>query len=146
MLIHEVTDIDAAPDEVWRVLTDFGRYESWNPFVVRCASSLVAGTAIDMWVRLGSGRPRRQREWIHAHTPGREFSYSIKPIPLHALRSYRSHSLTALEDGRTRYVSHFELTGWLAPITTIMYGAAMRRGFAAMSAGLRERAEVEADT
>jgi hypothetical protein len=146
VVITEIADIDAPTDVVWRVLTDFDAYEAWNPFALRCASSMVPGEPIDMYVRLGPGKPRKQREWMRTHTPGLEFSYTMKPVPLGALRSLRSQSVTALENGRTRYVSYFELHGWLRPLVTILYGRSMRRGFAGMTAGLRGRAEAQVDT
>ncbi|QTX03771.1 SRPBCC domain-containing protein [Agromyces archimandritae] len=141
MRIVETVDIDAAPEAVWRVLTEFGEYASWNPFIVACASTLVPGDPIDMHVRLGPGEPREQREWITSYAAGAGFAYSMKPIPFGALRSHRSHEIVPLGDGRSRYTSRFEVHGWLAPLVVAMQGAALRRGFAGMTDGLRRRAE-----
>ncbi|MEU7138172.1 SRPBCC domain-containing protein [Nocardia sp. NPDC046473] len=139
-VIDATVDIDAPADLVWQVITDFPRYGEWNSFVSECSSSLVPGEPIDMLVRLGP-RPRRQREFIRSHTPGRELSYSMKPVPLGTLHSLRSHTLTPLDGDRTRYESHFELAGWLHPVVVALLGKHLQRGFAGMTAGIKERAE-----
>lgn len=143
-MIDDGVDIAAPPGAVWQVMTDFDRYGEWNPFAVRCATSLVPGDPIDMSVQfiLPGRRPLRQREWVRTHSHGREFSYAMKPLPLGALRSLRTQSIAPLADGRTRYTSHFELSGWLHPLVRLLLGARLRRGFHAMTASLATRAEL----
>lgn len=137
LVIDHVVEIDAPRDVVWGVLTDFPAYGEWNPMAVRCATSLVPGEPIDMKVRLGSVTIRRQREWVRTHTPGVEFSYAMKPVPFGALRSLRSQTLVDLDGGRTRYVAHFEIRGWLEPVVRLLLGRQLRRGFDAIAESLR---------
>ena len=139
--LDHVVDINASPEEVWRVLTDFENYEQWNPLAVRCATSLVPGEPIDMWVRLGPGPLRKQREWVRTCTPGQEFSYTMKPVPPGALRSLRTQQLSDLGDGRTRYTAHFEVRGWLSPVVQLLFGRALKHGFDGVAAGLKTQAE-----
>ncbi|WP_227982376.1 SRPBCC domain-containing protein [Nocardia spumae] len=139
--IDDTVEIDAPAEVVWKVLTDLGSYGEWNPFVTECHSTLEPGDPIDMLVRLGSPKPRNQREFIRTNTPGVEFSYSMKPVPLGALHSRRSHTVTPLDGGRCRYRSHFELGGWLSPVVTTAMGKALHAGFGGMTAALKTRAE-----
>ncbi|MFQ6394996.1 SRPBCC family protein [Nocardia sp. KC 131] len=140
-VIDASVDIDAPVELVWEVITDLARYGEWNPFVPECRSTLVPGEPIDMLVQVSGAKPRRQREWIRSNTPGHELSYSMKPVPLGALHSLRSHTVTALEDNRTRYESHFELAGWLQPVVSAALGKNLQRGFTGMTAGIRKQAE-----
>jgi hypothetical protein len=140
-VIDESVEIGASADVVWRVLTDFAAYGEWNPFALECRTTLRPGDPIDMLVALTGSRPRRQREFIRSHTPGTEFSYTMKPVPLGALHSLRTQTVTPVGEDRCRYDSHFELAGWLHPVVVATLGPAMRRGFAGMTAGLRDRAE-----
>ncbi|MET7767730.1 SRPBCC domain-containing protein [Nocardia sp. NPDC005366] len=140
-VIDAAVYIDATADLVWQVITDLPRYGEWNPFVTRCESSLEPGEPIDMTVAVFGSTPRRQREWIRSHTPGRELSYSMKPVPLGALHSLRSHTVTPVGDGRTRYESHFELDGWLHPVVAAVLGKNLRAGFEGMTAGIQLRSE-----
>ncbi|MGK8556199.1 SRPBCC family protein [Nocardia gipuzkoensis] len=140
-VIDLAVDIDASAELVWQVITDFPRYGEWNPFVSECRSSLVPGEPIDMLVNISGASPRKQREWIRSHTPGRELSYAMKPVPQGALHSLRSHTVTSLSDDRTRYESHFELGGWLHPVVVALLGKNLRRGFEGMTEGIRKQAE-----
>ncbi|MGQ4596708.1 SRPBCC family protein [Nocardia sp. R6R-6] len=140
-VIDLAVDIDAPAELVWQVITDFSRYREWNPFVSQCRSSLVPGEPIDMLVHIRGSRPRKQREWIRSHTPGREFGYTMTPIPSRPLHSLRSHTVTPLPDNRTRYESHFELGGWLHPLVVALLGKNLRRGFADMTEGIRKQSE-----
>lgn len=139
--MDDVVEVDAPADVVWSVLTDFDRYADWNPFIGRCRADLTVGAPIDMEVRQLAPRPIHMREWISGVTPGRAFTYSMKPLPLGALRSKRSHTLTPLSDERTRYESHFELAGWLAPVVGLLFGRGFRRGFPGMTTALGREAE-----
>lgn len=139
LVIDATIEIDAPAAKVWEVLTDFERYGEWNTFCVEAASTLQPGDPIDMQVVLGGNR-RAQREWIRSHTPGTEFSYTMKPVPLGALHSLRSHTVVPLGADRSRYESRFTLAGWLSPVVTLALGKHLRAGFAAMTAGVAERA------
>lgn len=141
--IDRVLEIDAPAEIVWRVLTDFPRYGEWNPMAPQVACDLRPGGAIDMTVRLRGDKPRRQREWINSVGPGHTFSYSMKPIPAGALASERVQRVEEIDASRSRYVSHFEIRGWLRPVVIALYGAAMRRGFEAAALGLKRQAEAE---
>ena len=140
-VINAKLDIEAPAELVWSVITDFPRYGEWNPFLPGCSSTLKPGDPIDLQVRLFASGPRPQREWILSHTPGREFSYRMKPAPLGALRSRRSHHVTALAPGRCRYESHIELAGWLQPLVRALLGGKLEQGFAGMTTGIKSRAE-----
>ncbi len=41
--IEAATVIEAPAAKVWRVLTAFGEYAAWNPFVIAAAGQAVAG-------------------------------------------------------------------------------------------------------
>ncbi|MFD3591532.1 SRPBCC family protein [Nocardia sp. NPDC058640] len=139
LVIDETIEIDAPATKVWEVLTDFERYGEWNTFCYEAASTLEPGSTIDMRVQLGANR-RPQREWIRTHTPGVEFSYTMKPVPLGALHSLRSHTVVPLGPDRCRYESRFTLAGWLSPVVNLALGKHLRAGFGAMTRGVADRA------
>lgn len=138
-VIDRQLQIDAPPELVWEVITDFARYPDWNPFLLKCESTLKPGDPIDLRVRIFS-IPQPQREWIHEHVPGRRFAYHMAPVPLGTLSSLRSHEVEAAGGG-TRYHSHFELNGWMAPVVKFLLGSRLEKGFAGMTEGIQKRAQ-----
>jgi hypothetical protein len=140
VVVEHVLEIDAPPQRVWKVVCDLDRYPEWNPFVVACRSSLAVGDPIEMRVHVFRSFAQPQRETIFEHVPGRRLCYGVPGQALGALASRRCHELEPL-GARTRYVSHFELSGWLAPVVRLLLGRRLEAGFAAMSAALKARAE-----
>ena len=141
LVIDETIDVAAPPDVVWRVITDFDRYDEWNPFVVACRSTLVPGEPITMRVRLVPWLVQPQRETVFEHVPGVRFSYGVDGGTLGAIANRRSHEVTATADGRTRYGSRFALSGWLAPLVRVLLRGRLEHGFHAMTIAIRDRAE-----
>ncbi|HNP56541.1 MAG TPA: SRPBCC domain-containing protein [Gordonia sp. (in: high G+C Gram-positive bacteria)] len=140
VLEHSV-EIAAPAATVWAVLTDFDAYGQWNPFVPHASCTLEPGTPIDMQVRLRGDNLRRQREFVNSVTPGRSFSYSMKPAPLGLLRSVREQTVLPSGPGTSHYASHFQIDGALTPVVSTLLGKDMRRGFDDMAAALKQRAE-----
>jgi len=141
LVVDDEIEIEAPAEVVWSVLTDLDRYGEWNPFITKCRSSLQVGAPIDMVVNHVMPRPMKMREWVRSYTAGREFSYSMKPVPLGALRSERSHLVTPIGPDRCRYESHFALRGWLAPLVGRLFGGGFRTGFPGMVDGVQQRAQ-----
>jgi hypothetical protein len=63
--------LDAAADDVWRMLTDFAGYRHWNPFITSAAGSLSVGERLDLTIRPPDGRPKRITPWVTAVEAGR---------------------------------------------------------------------------
>jgi hypothetical protein len=139
-VIAERLEIAAPPECVWEVISDFASYGDWNPFVVACESSLEVDAPIDMRVEIFPGIRQSQREYIFACEPGRSFTYGVRPMPLGAMQSQRSHLIEPTGDS-CAYSSRFELGGWLAPLVRALVGRRLESGFGAMSHGIKARAE-----
>lgn len=127
--------IDAPAATVWAAITDLPRYGEWNPFCIECRSTLVPGDPIHMRVRLLS-RPQAQSEVIFEHLPMSHLCYGLDGGASGAIKSNRCHRIEALPDGRTRYRSHFELSGWLMPLVRLMFRKPLQRGFTGMTDGI----------
>jgi uncharacterized protein YndB with AHSA1/START domain len=139
--IEHNLEIDAPIATVWAVITDMADYSEWNPFVESCRSTLVVGEPIDMRVRMFEGFAQSQREFIQEHVPGQRLCYGLAPMPLGALASRRCHEVTSIASDRTHYRSHFELSGWLAPVVRALLGRRLEHGFQSMSEAIGERAK-----
>jgi hypothetical protein len=140
-VIDDVREIAAPPAIVWDVITDLSAYPQWNPFVIACRSTLLVGEPIAMRVRLLPWFTQPQTETVLEHVPGERLCYGLAGGTLGAVASRRSHELSTLGTGRTRYRSHFELSGWLAGFVRALLGRRLERGFRTMTDAIQERAE-----
>lgn len=138
-VIDRELTIEAPAEAVWQVLTDFAQYRRWNPFVLECRTSLQPGEPIRMDVALVG--TQKVEEIIESCTPGAGFVYHMKPYPLGALSSRRSHEIRPLDGNRAHYRSYFHLEGWLMPVVRALMGRRLEQGFAGMTAGLKQRTE-----
>ena len=138
-VIEKEVTVQAPAEVVWQALTDFPRYGEWNPFVLECRSSLKPGDGIHMKVALVG--TQGVDEVIESCAPGTGFAYHMKPYPLGALSSLRSHEIRAAGIDRVTYRSYFHLQGWLMPLVRALMGRRLEAGFSGMTAGLKQRAE-----
>ena len=134
-------EIAAPPPVVWEVVTNLAAYPEWNPFVVACRSGLAAGDPIVMQVRLFPWFTQSQTETIFEHVPQGRLCYGLGSGRTGAIISRRCHEIAPGAEGRTRYRSHFELSGWLGPVVAAMLGSRLEHGFRSMTDALQRRAE-----
>lgn len=140
MRIELTRDIQAPPELVWSVITDFELYKEWNPFVIDCDAKLEPGAPISMLVRLGP-REISQVETVSSVVDHKFFEYRMRPIKPF-LHSCRQHHIESDGIGGTTYRSHFELNGWLSGLTALSIGNHLRHGFESMTDAVKQRAEV----
>lgn len=57
--VESMVDIDAPPEAVWRVLTDFERFRAWNPFIVKASGDVRLGGVVHLTVRAFPSSPMR---------------------------------------------------------------------------------------
>ncbi len=134
-------EIAAPPSAVWEVLTQFDAYPSWNPFTVEVSTSGQIGDAVRMRVRLGAGALTHQTETLRVMEPERCLAWALDQPPRWLLWAFRNQTLTALENGRTLYVTEDTIGGLLGPLVRLLYDRALRTGFDNMAQALRRRVE-----
>ena len=140
-VIDHVLEIDTPAAVVWEVITDLPAYGEWNPFVVGCRSTLVVGAPIAMQVRVFPWFAQPQTETIFDHIAGEKLCYGVEGGAVGAIVSRRCHELYPLGRERSRYRSHFELSGWMGGVVRVLLGGRLRHGFEAMSFAIQRRAE-----
>ena len=134
-------EIDAPPELVWEILTDFDRYPEWNPFTVAVATDFEMGAAVRMKVALLGRRTQRQTEYITTLVPGQKVCWGMNETTAWLIGATRCQLLEPLDGGRTRYTSDDRITGILAPLVMLIYGRAMQRGFESVCTALKRCAE-----
>src|SRR4051812_44914921 len=59
MEIRSELEIAAPAAEVWGILTDFPRYQEWNPFITELKSDGIVGNPLQLSLSLPEGRDHR---------------------------------------------------------------------------------------
>jgi len=138
--LHAAIDIDAPAERVWQVVSDFGKYADWNPFIVRAAGEPRVGERLDITIAAPGMKPVSFRPRVLDVEPGRLIRWKGE-FKLPGLFDGR-HALIvdALDGGRSRFTTHEDVTGILLPFVGKVMTAS-QQGFELMAQALKERAE-----
>ncbi len=138
--VRAEVDIDAPIEHVWRILNDIDRYGEWNPFTPNVETTLRIGDPIRLQVRLVGGRLIHRVEWITRNEPY-TLGWEMKLGARFVLHAERVQVLTAIDEGRTHYMTEDRFSGWLRSLVVGLFGKAMERGFRDCGLGLKKAAE-----
>ena len=133
-------DIDASPERVWEVLTDFPTHPSWNPFIREISGEVREGA--ELRVVLGPrGKPVTFRPTVVEAEAPRALVWLGTFGGAWLFRGEHRFRLEALPDGGTRFHHGEAFGGLLLPLLRTSLDTETRAGFEAMNAALKARAE-----
>ncbi|MEU6093115.1 SRPBCC domain-containing protein [Streptomyces sp. NPDC047085] len=132
--------IQARPEQVWAVLTDFDRFHEWNPFLVEATGRPQPGTRLSLRFRLpDSGTEMVFKPTVLTSEPHRVLRwrgrFGVKGI----FDGLHSFELTPV-DGGTHLVQMETFTGVLVPFTRSVITQS-DVGFQRLNEALKERVE-----
>ena len=111
--LESEVEVQASPERVWEVLTNFAAYPDWNPFIVRVLEA----------------EPARRLRWLgHLLVPGLfdgEHRFTIEPAG----------------PGRARVTQQETFRGLLAPLLLAFIAGPTLEGFRQMNRALEARPE-----
>jgi hypothetical protein len=139
-VLHTELDIDASPEQVWKVLTDRQAYPDWNPFITSSTGELTVGGTITNVLRDTNGSETKFTPKLLAVTPNQELRWIGKVPPGALFDGEHSFRLTALPDGRTHLVQEEKFTGAAVPFTRSWLNKTIKPQFEAMNQALAARA------
>lgn len=135
-------DMQAPADVVWRVLTDFGAYATWNPYIDPAAGEAVVGTHLDLTLR--GGTPIHFTPLVVDAVPGQKLVWMDR-LPVGALERVLTWEITPLDADRVHVVASEAFRGIALPLAGGLPGDAAG-GLSLMLKMMRERAELIAYT
>ncbi|GAB3131189.1 SRPBCC domain-containing protein [Tsukamurella serpentis] len=135
--VERSVEIEATPEQVWTVLTDFDAYPQWNPFVIGAAApeGLQPDRKLDVRVRNG-GSEMGFRPTVQVAQPGRELRW-LGRVVVPGLLDGEHYFILEATPGGTRLTQGERFRGVLIPV----FGSSIDvgDGFAAMNRELRKR-------
>ena len=141
MEIQTQIDIDASPERVWSVLTDFERHPDWNPFIREIQGEVRKGAKLH--VRLGppDRKPMTFKPVVTSVEPARSFSWLGMLLASWVFKGEHKFRLELLDSGRTRFHHGEAFGGLLVPFLKKSLDTDTKRGFQLMNEALKTEAE-----
>jgi hypothetical protein len=134
-------DIDATPERVWQVLSEFSAYPEWNPFITRADGQAQPHSRLVMRMQPVGARGMTLRPTVVEATRGQRLSWRGRLGMPGVLDAEHSFTITAREDGGVRLSQDETFTGLLVPLIARSLDRHTLPAFDAMNAALKHRAE-----
>jgi len=130
-------NIKAAPDTIWRILTDAPNYPSWDPGVIRIEGTIASGSTVTAYSKINPNRafPAKVTEFV----PGKKMTWT-GGMPLGLFKGVRTFTLTPKGDGSIDFTLQEDYGG---PLLPLFAGSVpdLTPSFQDFVAGLKTRAE-----
>jgi len=140
--IRTDTIIDARPEVVWKILTEFYDFPGWSKFIRSISGEARSVENLEVIMQNGSGKDTRFKPTVLISEPEKEFRWKGKFKGMGWLFSGEHYFLMeALSDQRTRFVHGEKFGGALIPILWRSLNTDTRRGFMDFNKALKRRAE-----
>jgi len=134
-------DIDATPEHVWQVLSDFGSYPQWNPFIIRAEGQARPDSRLVMRMQPVGARGTTLHPTVVEATPGRRLRWQGRLGMRGIFDAEHTFTITPREQGGVRLSQDEDFRGLLVPLLARSLDRHTQPAFEAMNAALKHRAE-----
>lgn len=138
--IRTQVEIEATPERVWQVLTDFAAYPEWNSRIWPNGGKAQPGERLRIRVRVAGCLGFAFHPTVLKADPGREFCW-VGRLPARLLEGRHFFTIVLVEDSRVRFVHREVYTGVLVSLYMRVMGGWVRRTYEGMNRELKRRAE-----
>ncbi len=138
--LHTEIQINAKPEVVWEILTDFDAYPEWNPFVVSLQGETVERARLETQIQPPGSRATTFKPTVTKVVRGRYFEWLGKLGIKGLFDGRHQYELVPTADG-TKFIQREEFTGILVPLFSRMINGGTKAGFELMNQAIKERAE-----
>ncbi|WP_036247445.1 SRPBCC domain-containing protein [Methylobacter sp. BBA5.1] len=134
-------EIDAAPDRVWAILTDFASYPAWNPFIKYVHGIPRPGARLEVRIQPSGARGMTFRPSVLAAEPGRELRWLGHLLLPGVFDGEHRFEIEPLAAGNVLFRQSEQFSGLLVPIFRNSLERDTKRGFEELNRALKARAE-----
>lgn len=140
-LVYSDIIINATPDKVWKVFTDFTAYPGWNPFVKSFKGQPQQGGNIEVLLQLPGSKPMTFKPTVLQYEENKELRWIGKLFIPYLFDGEHTFTLTDNGDGTTTFQQYENFRGILIPFMKKMLEVNTLNGFRLMNEALKARVE-----
>jgi hypothetical protein len=133
--------IRATPEKIWKILTDFGNYPSWNPFIRSISGIVGVGKKIRVRLEPPEARGMTFKPEVLALETNKEFRWIGHLFFPGLFDGEHKFELVDNVNGTTTFRQSEILNGILVPVFKKMIDVNTTNGFNLMNQKLKELAE-----
>ncbi len=143
-LVETSIEINATPEQVWSVLTNFETYPEWNPFIKQISGTPEAGQTLSVTIEPPGGKSQHFTPRVLSAEPGHELRWlgQVGMARVFDGRHYFVIDTEGQPDGWVKFVHGESFEGLLVPFMAKQLDTKVRQGFEAMNQALAERIKV----
>jgi hypothetical protein len=138
--IRTEIEINASPEKVWQILSDFEKFSVWNPFVIKVSGKPKVGEVLQIEVQLPESRLSKFMPTVLKAEPNKELRW-VGTMSLNAFRGEHFYKIEPLSDNKIRFVHGEHFSGWLVRLIWLFIGKQTEKGFQIMNEALKKEAE-----
>jgi hypothetical protein len=134
--IESSIHINAKPEKVWQVLTDFENYSAWNPFILSIKGNVKSGNQIAVTFEEMNFKPK-----VLVYEPNKQFSWLGHLFIPGLFDGEHNFILTQNDDGSTTFMQKENFGGLLVRFFKGYLNSKTKPGFIQMNQKLKEEVE-----
>ena len=131
--------LNASPERVWQVFTDFAAFKDWNPFIKVAEGELKVGSKLRLYLQPPGGRGMEFRPEVLGIVANMEVSWRGH-IPI-VFNGEHRFTVERVGENVTRFAQHSTFRGLAIRLFGGDFLEWMREGFEAMERAMKERVE-----
>jgi len=133
--------IHATPEKVWSILTNFGNYPNWNPFIKSINGELKVGNKITARIEPPEANGMTFKPIILTFETNKELSWLGHLIIPGLFDGNHKFELIDNKNGTTTFIQSEKFKGILVPLLKNQLDNNTKRGFEEMNKKLKELSE-----
>ncbi|MBM3944800.1 MAG: SRPBCC domain-containing protein [SAR202 cluster bacterium] len=135
--LHTTIEIDATPQRVWQVLTDFAAFPQWNPFITKIQGKAEQGAKLSVTLQGMTIGPT-----VVKADANKELRWRGRLGMPGVFDGEHYFMLEEIAPGKTRFVHGERFTGVLVPVVGLVgVLKSTHMAFLEMNQALKDRAE-----
>ena len=132
--------IDSSAERVWKIITDFGDFPRWNPFIRRATGEIKTGARLEIFIQPSGTRGTTFRPKILNVHPNQELRWLGRLYLPWLFDGEHALIIEASSGNSIKFIQREKFVGLLIPFASAQLCDTLR-GFEEMNKALKQRAE-----